>query len=192
MPGCGGALGLAEPRRPLPSRPLQSASPASSGPGAGRRVPVLRARPVTLSAASVGSSVLPATGGRTVAKVSGWSLEPQPGWGAGRPVHLGAGHQRCCELAWGTYRLYTHPVPPSCGSACPCAPVCPGGQPREGLMPVQNPSLSPSTEHAECALCRSWGSGPPPWSPSQPAGQLLLGGTLGPSLGQRCRHGRGW
>lgn len=82
MWGDGGLpLGPAEPRRPLSPHPLQSVSLAFSGRGVGRHVSVPRAWPVTLSVASVGSSVLLATEGRIVTKVSGWPLVA--GWGAG-------------------------------------------------------------------------------------------------------------
>ena len=69
--GAGGrAPGPAEPCRPFSPRPLQSASRAPLGWGAGRRAPALWAQPVTPSAVSVGSSVRLATAGRTVTKVS--------------------------------------------------------------------------------------------------------------------------
>lgn len=51
---------------------LQSVSRASLGLGAGKRAPVRRVWPVTLRAASVGSSVPLAITDRTVAKVRGW------------------------------------------------------------------------------------------------------------------------
>ena len=80
--GGGGGKGpsLADPAGPSLLAPLQSASQASLGRGACRHVPALRAWPVTPSAASVGSSVPPATGGRTVTKVSG-QPEGRPGLG---------------------------------------------------------------------------------------------------------------
>lgn len=83
----GAPLGPAEPCRPLSPCPLQSVSLAFSGRGVGRHVSVLRAWPVTPSVASVGSSVLLATGGRIVTKVSGWPLVA--GWGAGHRARAG-------------------------------------------------------------------------------------------------------
>lgn len=85
--GRGMPLGPAEPRRPLSPHPLQSVSLAFSGRGVGRHVSVPRAWPVTLSAASVGSSVLLAIEGRIVTKVSGWPLVA--GWGAGHRTRAG-------------------------------------------------------------------------------------------------------
>ena len=73
--GEGQAPGPLEPCRCLSPLPLQSASGASLGQGAGRRAPAPRAWPATLSAASVGSSVPLATTGRTAAKVSGPSAQ---------------------------------------------------------------------------------------------------------------------